>query len=446
MTPPPPPPASAVTADVLPGHEHSGSAGRRSVPVPRASFWRKLLAFSGPGYLVAVGYMDPGNWATGLGGGSAFGYQLLCVIVLSNLMAMFLQSLAIKLGIVTGLDLAQACRARYGNVTRVFLWVLCEIAIIACDLAELIGAAIALKLLFGIPLLVGVVLTGFEVLLVLALHERGVRKLEALIIALIVVIAICFAVELALAQPSLAGIARGLVPSMEIVENPLMLYIAIGILGATVMPHNLYLHSSIVQTRRYSRTEAGLQEAIRYSVADIVIALSFAIFINASILILAAASFHGRGFSEVVSIEEAYRLLTPALGAGVASTLFAVALLASGQNSSITGTLAGQIVMEGFTDFRWPPWLRRLAARLLAMVPAMIAIGLYGEQGATSLLIFSQVMLSLQLPFAVYPLVRLTNSRALMGSFANRPVTMIVAWSLTGLLVVLNAVLLLQSI
>ena len=446
MTPPPPPPASAIAADVLTGHEHSGPAGRRSVSVPRASFWRKLLAFSGPGYLVAVGYMDPGNWATGLGGGSAFGYQLLCVIVLSNLMAMFLQSLAIKLGIVTGLDLAQACRARYSNVTRVFLWVLCEIAIIACDLAELIGAAIALKLLFGIPLLVGVVLTGFEVLLVLALHERGVRKLEALIIALIVVTAICFAVELALAQPSLAGIARGLVPSMEIVENPLMLYIAIGILGATVMPHNLYLHSSIVQTRRYSRTEAGLKEAIRYSVADIVIALSFAIFINASILILAAASFHGRGFSEVVGIEEAYRLLTPALGAGVASTLFAVALLASGQNSSITGTLAGQIVMEGFTDFRWPPWLRRLAARLLAMVPAMIAIGLYGEQGATSLLIFSQVMLSLQLPFAVYPLVRLTNSRALMGSFANRSVTMILAWSLTGLLVVLNAVLLLQSI
>ncbi len=443
--PPPPPPASSVTADILPGRESSGTAGRRGVPVPRA-FWRKALAFSGPGYLVAVGYMDPGNWATGLGGGSAFGYQLLCVIVLSNLMAMFLQSLAVKLGIVTGLDLAQACRARYGNATRLFLWILCEIAIIACDLAELIGAAIALKLLFGIPLVVGVALTGFEVLLVLALQERGVRKLEALIIGLMVVIAICFMVELTLARPSLAGIISGLVPSREIVEDPLMLYIAIGILGATVMPHNLYLHSSIVQTRRYTRSESGLREAIRFSIADIVVALSFAIFINASILILAAASFHDRGLAEVVGIEEAYRLLTPALGAGAASTLFAVALLASGQNSSITGTMAGQIVMEGFTDFRWPPWLRRLVARLLAMIPAMVAVGLYGDQGAGSLLIFSQVMLSLQLPFAVYPLVRLTNSRAMMGPFANRPVTVFLAWSLTALLVVLNTVLLVQSI
>lgn len=443
--PPPPPTALAVSADSLPGRDSSGSAGRCSVPVPR-TFWRKALAFSGPGYLVAVGYMDPGNWATGLGGGSAFGYQLLCVIVLSNLMAMFLQSLAIKLGIVTGLDLAQACRARYGNATRLFLWILCEIAIIACDLAELIGAAIALKLLFGIPLVVGVALTGFEVLLVLALQQRGVRKLEALIIALMVVIAVCFVVELALARPSLAGIASGLVPSREIVENPLMLYIAIGILGATVMPHNLYLHSSIVQTRRYTRTEGGLREAIRFSVADIVVALGFAIFINASILILAAASFHDRGLTDMVGIEEAYRLLTPALGAGAASTLFAVALLASGQNSSITGTMAGQIVMEGFTDFRWPPWLRRLVARLLAMIPAMIAVGLHGDQGASALLIFSQVTLSLQLPFAVYPLVRLTNCRAMMGSFANRPVTVFVAWSLTALLVVLNMVLLVQSI
>jgi manganese transport protein len=443
MTPPPPPPPTAT--DALPGHPIGDAAGYRSVPVPRP-FLRKLLAFSGPGYLVAVGYMDPGNWATGLGGGSAFGYQLLSVVVLSNLMAMFLQSLAIKLGIVTGLDLAQACRAHYGKATRLFLWILCEIAIIACDLAELIGAAIALKLLFGIPLLVGVVLTGFEVLLVLALQERGVRKLEAFIIALMVVIAVCFAVELALARPAIADIARGLVPSPEIIENPLMLYIAIGILGATVMPHNLYLHSSIVQTRRYDRSEAGLREAIRFSVADIVIALGFAIFINASILILAAAAFHARGMAEVVGIEEAYRLLTPALGLGAASTLFAVALLASGQNSSITGTLAGQIVMEGFTDFRWPPWLRRLAARLVAMVPAVIAVGLYGEQAATDLLIFSQVMLSLQLPFAVYPLVRLTNSRRLMGPFVNRPLTMVVAWSLTALLVVLNAALLLQSI
>ena len=443
MTPPPPPPPTAT--DALPGHPIGDAAGYRSVPVPRP-FLRKLLAFSGPGYLVAVGYMDPGNWATGLGGGSAFGYQLLSVVVLSNLMAMFLQSLAIKLGIVTGLDLAQACRAHYGKATRLFLWILCEIAIIACDLAELIGAAIALKLLFGIPLIVGVVLTGFEVLLVLALHQRGVRKLEAFIIVLMLVIAGCFAVELALAEPRLRDIAQGLLPSAQIVENPLMLYLAIGILGATVMPHNLYLHSSIVQTRRYERDHRGISEAIRFSVADIVVALSFAIFINGSILILAAATFHQRGLSEVVGIEEAYWLLAPALGVSAASTLFAVALLASGQNSSITGTLAGQIVMEGFTDLRWPPWIRRLVARLLAMVPAIVAVALYGDEGASSLLIFSQVMLSLQLPFAVYPLVRLTGSRALMGSFVNRPLTAFMAWAITALLIVLNAVLLVQSI
>lgn len=416
-----------------------------SVPVP-AGFWRKAFAFAGPGYLVAVGYMDPGNWATGLGGGSAFGYQLLSVIVLSNLLAMFLQALAAKLGIVSRLDLAQACRARYRRPTRLFLWILCELAIAACDLAELIGAAIALELLFGIPLLLGIVLTGFEVLLVLMLHERGVRALEALVVGLIAVIALCFAVELVLAQPSGRAILAGLVPSPGIVADPAMLYLAIGILGATVMPHNLYLHSALVKSRRHRRDERGLREAIRFATADVVGALAIALFINASILVLAGATFHQPGEPVVVGIEEAYRLLAPALGAGIASTLFAVALLAAGQNASITGTLAGQIVMEGFTDLRWPPWLRRLASRLLAMVPALVAVALYGNDGATSLLILSQVVLSLQLPFAVYPLVRLTNDRALMGPFANGRVVAAVAWAITATLIALNLVLLVQSV
>jgi manganese transport protein len=411
------------------------------VAVPGTSFWRKLAAYSGPGYLVAVGYMDPGNWATGIAGGSAFGYRLLCVIVVANLMAMFLQRLAAKLGIVSGMDLAQACRARYGAVTRIFLWLLCEGAIIACDLAELIGAAIALKLLFDIPLVVGVALTGLEVLLVLGLQHRGFRRLEAIIVALMAVISLCFGLELILAQPSWQGIARGLVPHTEVVSNPLMLYLAVGILGATVMPHNLYLHSSIVQTRRFERSERGTREAIRFSTIDVVMALTLALFVNAAILILAAATFHRQGLTEVVGIEQAYQLLTPILGAGAAGTVFAIALLASGQNSSITGTLAGQIVMEGFTTLRWPPWVRRLLARLLAMGPAMFAVGAYGDEGATRLLIFSQVILSLQLPFAVYPLVRMTNSTRLMGKFANRPVTAAVAWTLTALLIGLNAIL-----
>jgi manganese transport protein len=440
---PPPPPASAPEADALPVATPLPSllGAHRSVAVPTATFWRKLAAYSGPGYLVAVGYMDPGNWATGLAGGSAFGYRLLSVVVVANLMAMFLQRLAAKLGIVTGLDLAQACRMRYGVATRIFLWLLCETAIVACDLAELIGAAIALKLLFDIPLVVGVGLTGFEVLLVLGLQQRGFRRLEAIIVSLMAVISLCFAVELILAQPSWQGIAHGIVPRTEIVSDPLMLYLAVGILGATIMPHNLYLHSSIVQTRRFERSQTGIREAIRFSTIDVVMALTLAIFVNASILILAAATFHQHGLTEVVGIEQAYQLLTPALGAGVAGTVFAIALLASGQNSSITGTLAGQIAMEGFTSLRWPPWARRLLARLLAMVPAMFAVTAYGEEGATRLLIFSQVILSLQLPFAVYPLVRMTGSTALMGKFANKPITAIIAWTLTAVLIGLNAVL-----
>jgi manganese transport protein len=442
MTPPPPPEA-ASTADALSAGTPSRSEAHRGVRIPQGSFWRKFLAFSGPGYMVAVGYMDPGNWATGIVGGSAFGYRLLCIVLLANLMAMFLQRLAARLGIVTGLDLAQACRRRYGPVTRIFLWLLCELAIVACDLAELIGAAIALKLLFGLDLAYGIALTGVEVLLLLGLQARGFRLLEALILSLMVVIGGCFVVELALAQPPLAAILDGLVPRAEIVTDPAMLYLAIGILGATVMPHNLYLHSALVKSRDFQRTDTGKREALRFATIDIVVALTLAIFVNASILILAASTFHASGMTGVVGIEEAYHLLSPALGVGAAGTLFAVALLASGQNASITGTMAGQIVMEGFTSFRWPPWARRLVARLLAMAPALFVVTAYGEEGATRLLILSQVVLSLQLPFAVYPLVRLTGSKAWMGGFANGPLTATVAWAMTAGLIVLNGTLLL---
>jgi len=431
--------ADALSAGLLPRQE-----AHRSVRVPLDSFWRKLFAFSGPGYLVAVGYMDPGNWATGIAGGSAFGYRLLCVIVAANLMAMFLQRLAARLGIVTGLDLAQACRQRYGAKTRILLWLLCELAIVACDLAELIGAAIALKLLFGLPLAFGIALTGIEVLLVLGLQARGFRKLEAMIFSVMVVIGLCFVVELALARPPLAAVLDGLMPRADIVTDPAMLYLAIGILGATVMPHNLYLHSSIVQTRAFERTDRGLREAMRFSTIDVVVALTLAIFVNGSLLVLAASTFHAAGMTEIVGIEEAYRLLTPALGVGAAGTLFAVALLASGHNASITGTMAGQIVMEGFTELRWPPWIRRLVARLFAMVPALVVVTTYGEAAATQLLILSQVVLSLQLPFAVYPLVRLTGSRRWMGKFANGPFTATIAWTLTIGLIALNGVMLLQ--
>lgn len=418
----------------------------RTVPVPSGAgqFWRKLGAFAGPGYLVAVGYMDPGNWATDIAGGSAFGYTLLSVILLSNIMAMVLQSLSAKLGIVTGLDLAQACREYYPSPIRWVLWVLCELAIIACDLAEVIGTAIALQLLFGIPLVWGVCITAVDVMLILLLQQYGFRKLEAFIVALLIIIAGCFAVELFLAQPSLAAIADGLIPRTEIVTNPAMLYIAIGILGATVMPHNLYLHSSIVQTRSFDRTPEGRREAVKLATIDSSVALMLALFINGSILILAAATFHTAGRTDVAEIQDAYQLLTPMLGAGAASILFAVALLASGQNSTITGTLAGQIVMEGFLNIRLPAWLRRIVTRLIAIVPAVVVASLYGESGTAQLLIGSQVVLSLQLPFAVYPLVRFTGDRAKMGEFANRPVLALAAWTICAAVIVLNSVLLYQ--
>lgn len=414
-----------------------------SVPIPRnVSVWRKALAFAGPGYMVAVGYMDPGNWATDLAGGARFGYLLLSVILLSNLMAILLQSLAVKLGVVTGRDLAQACRDHYSRPVSLGLWVLCEIAIAACDLAEVLGSAIALNLLFGIPLVWGVCLTALDVLLILLLQHKGFRWLEAVVITLIATIGVCFAIELVMARPALAEVARGLIPTSQIVTDPAMLYIAIGILGATVMPHNLYLHSSIVQTRHVLPGVQARREAIRYATLDSTVALLFAFFINAAILILAAATFHRTGHQNVADIGDAYQLLAPLLGTTLASTLFAVALLASGQNSTITGTLAGQIVMEGFLDIRLPPWLRRLITRLIAIVPAVIVTALYGERGVGSLLILSQVILSLQLSFAVIPLVQFTGERPKMGSFANGPMLRVAAWTVAVVIVALNGWLL----
>jgi manganese transport protein len=444
MTPPPAVSAATIPDEGRPARRPSLSESYRSVDVPAhgARWWTKMFAFAGPGYMVAVGYMDPGNWATGIAGGSGFGYQLLSVILLSNMMAMVLQALAAKLGIVAGMDLAQACSEAYSRPVRYVLWAMCELAIIATDLAEVIGTAIALQLLFGIPLVWGVCLTALDVFLILALQRRGFRRLEAFVVALLVIIAGCFLIELLLSQPSLAAIASGLVPSTEVATNPAMLFIAIGIIGATVMPHNLYLHSSIVQTRRFERNEEGKRQAVRFATWDSCIALALALFINASILILAASAFHAGGRTEVAEIQDAYKLLAPVLGAGFASTLFAIALLACGQNSTITATLAGQIVMEGFLDIRLPAWLRRLVTRLLAIVPAVVVAALYGESGTAKLLVLSQVVLSLQLPFAVVPLVRFTSDRARMGVFANPAWLKVAAWSISTLIIALNLKLL----
>jgi manganese transport protein len=417
-----------------------------SIPIPiTASFWRKLFAFAGPGYLVAVGYMDPGNWATDLAGGARYQYALLSVIMLSNLMAILLQALAARLGIASGRDLAQACRDSFSRPTTLALWVVCEIAIAACDLAEVIGAAIALNLLFDLPLLWGVILTALDVLIVLYLQNRGFRYVEALVVALIVAIAGAFAIELWLARPDMVAVAKGFIPTTEILRNADMLYIAIGILGATVMPHNLYLHSSIVQTRKYGESVASRREAIRFSTIDSTFALMSALFINAAILIMAAAVFHGTGHENVADIGDAYTLLTPLLGSGLASALFAIALLCSGQNATLTGTLAGQIVMEGFVNIRLRPWLRRLITRLIAIIPAVIVVWLYGERGTGALLILSQVVLSLQLPFAVIPLVMFTSSRAKMGDFVSPLWVQLLAWSVAVVITGLNAWLLYQT-
>ncbi|SEN68633.1 Nramp family divalent metal transporter [Bradyrhizobium sp. OK095] len=418
-----------------------------TVAIPTAGvWWRRMLAFVGPGYMVSVGYMDPGNWATDLAGGSKFGYTLLSVILLSNLMAILLQALAARLGIVTDRDLAQACRATYSPAVNFLLWIACEAAIIACDLAEVIGTAIALKLLFGIPLIGGALIAALDAFLLLILMNRGFRFLEAFVIALLVVIAVCFGVQLAAAAPPVAEMLRGFVPTTEIFTNPEMLYIAIGIIGATVMPHNLYLHSSIVQTRAYERNDEGRREAIKWATTDSTIALMLALFINAAILVVAAATFHKSGHSDVAEIGQAFELLSPLLGLGIASTLFAVALLASGLNSTVTATLAGQIVMEGFLDLRLPSWARRLLTRGIAIIPVIVVTAIYGERGTADLLVFSQVVLSMQLPFAVIPLVRFVSDRRKMGQFAISTSVAAIAWIVAGVIVVLNVKLLADTI
>jgi manganese transport protein len=409
-------------------------------------YWRRLLGFLGPGFLISVGYMDPGNWATDIAGGARFGYTLLFVIMLSNLMAVLLQSLALKLGVATERDLAQLCHESYGKRVSFVLWILAEVAIAACDLAEVIGSAIALELLFHIPLLYGVIITGLDVLLILLVQRWGFRYVESLVITLIATIVALFGVQMVLSRPDYLPALAGLfIPSTQIVTNPEMLYIAIGILGATVMPHNLYLHSSIVQSRRYERTPSGKREAIGMANIDSAFALTMALFVNAGILIVAAAVFHRSGHFEVAAIEDAYKLLSPLVGASFASTMFAVALLASGQNSSITGTLAGQVVMEGFIHLKVSPWLRRLITRSLAIVPTVIVVALNGSQGTEKLLILSQVILSLQLSFAVIPLVLFTGNRKLMGEFVNARWLQFLAWTTAILIAVLNGWLLVQT-
>jgi manganese transport protein len=402
--------------------------------------WRRLLGFLGPGFLISVGYMDPGNWATDIAGGSQFGYTLLFVIMASNLMAILLQSLSLKLGVATERDLAQLCNESYGKKVSFILWIGAEIAIAACDLAEVIGSAIALNLLFHIPLFYGVLITGLDVLLILLLQRFGFRWIEALVIALIGTIIVLFGVQLFLSKPEYWPAFTSLfIPSSQIVRNPAMLYIAIGMLGATVMPHNLYLHSSIVQSRNYKRTPAGKREAIFMANVDSALALTVALFVNAAILIVAAAVFHRSGHFEVAAIEDAYKLLSPLVGAAGASTVFAIALLASGQNSSITGTLAGQVVMEGFIHLKVSPWLRRLITRSIAIIPTIIVVAFTGERGTEKLLLLSQVILSLQLSFAVVPLVIFTSSRRRMGEFVNGLWLKVLSWSVAVLIAGLNA-------
>jgi len=410
------------------------------------SFWRKLLAFLGPGYLVAVGYMDPGNWATSLAGGSKFGYALLTVALISNVMAIVLQSLCTRLGVGAGRDLAQACRDSFPRWVSLPLWLSAEVAITATDLAEVIGTAIGLNLLFHIPLEIGVVITALDVFLILALQAFGFRWIEAFVVAMLGVIAACFAVQIALADPDWGAVIRGFLPSRDLIANREMLYLALGILGATVMPHNLYLHSSIVQTRKYRDTNEGRREAIRFASIDSAVALMSALFINAAILVMAAASFHGTGHQDVADISDAYQLLAPLLGTTAASALFAVALLCSGQNATLTGTLAGQIVMEGFMNLRLRPWLRRLITRLIAIVPAIVVIGLYGDRGTGPLLILSQVVLSLQLPFAVFPLVSFTSDPRKMGPFVSPRWLRALAWSAAFVIAALNGWLLYQTV
>ena len=414
----------------------------RSIAVPKnATFWRRLAAFIGPGYLIAVGYMDPGNWATDISGGSVYAYALLSVVLLSNFTAIYLQALACKLGIVTGRDLAQACRDAYSRPVAIGLWLSAEVGIIACDIAEVIGAAIALNLLFHIPLTLGVILTGADVLIVLALQSKGFRWIEALIMTLIGSMMVIFTLELAYAHPNWNAALHGFLPTPQIIRDPAMLYIALGILGATVMPHNLYLHSSIVQTRRFGRSLGDLKNAIQSAYTDSTIALMLALFVNGAILILAAAVFFRTGHHEVGDIEGAYKMLTPLMGVGLATPLFAIGLLASGQNSTITGTMAGQVILEGFTRFKIAPWLRRLISRSIAIVPCVLITALTGPSGTGKLLIFSQVVLSVQLSFAVVPLVQFTSDKIKMGPFVNNLAVKMVGWTLAVMIAGLNAYL-----
>jgi manganese transport protein len=439
--------SQSVTVETAAARVPSLPEVHSSVQISRSRFyWRRVLGFMGPGFLISVGYMDPGNWATDIAGGSRFGYTLLFVVMASNLIAILLQSLSLKLGVASERDLAQLCRERYGVKTSFALWIMAEVAIAACDLAEVIGSAIALELLFHIPLFYGVLITGLDVLLILLLQRFGFRYIESLVIALIGTIILMFGLQMFFSRPDYLPALRALfVPSAAIVTNPLMLYIAIGILGATVMPHNLYLHSSIVQSRNYKRTSEGKREAIHMANVDSALALTIALFVNAAILIVAAAVFYRSGHFEVAAIQDAFKLLSPLVGAASASTLFAVALLASGQNSSITGTLAGQVVMEGFINIRVAPWLRRLITRSLAIIPTIIVVAVAGETGTEKLLILSQVILSLQLSFAVIPLVLFTGNRALMGEFVNGRALKMLAWFTAGLIVALNAWLLVQT-
>lgn len=430
------------------GEKHSNSLPEvfSSIHIPKdAGFFKKLFAFAGPGLIIAVGYMDPGNWATDIAGGAQFGYTLLSVILISNLFAMILQHLSLKLGIVAERDLAQSCRDHFGPKTNFILWILCEIAIAACDLAEVIGSAIALNLLFGIPLTWGVAITIVDVFIILFLQAKGFRVIESIVAGLTIVILGSFAYEIILSKPDIFPLLSGLVPQKEVISNPSMLYIAIGILGATVMPHNLYLHSSIVQTRNYERNHEGKKEAIKFATIDSTVSLLIAFFINGAILIVAAATFHTTGNHDIADIHDAHKMLAPILGTTLASVFFAVALLASGQNSTLTGTLAGQIVMEGFLNIRLKPWLRRLITRTIAVIPALLVTIIYGEKGTTDLLVLSQVILSMQLSFAVIPLVMFTNSKLKMGEFVNKPWLKILVWIISGIILLLNLVLLYQT-
>ncbi len=419
----------------------------RSIKIPNSKgFWRKMMAYAGPGYLVSVGYIDPGNWATDIASGAKFGYALLSVIMMSNLIAVLLQSLCVRLGIASGRDLAQACREYFSPRISFCLWVLSEIGIAASDLAEVIGSAIALELLFGIPLVWGVCITALDVLVLLLLQGKGFRYIEGLITILVAIVGICFLAETIFSRPNIGEFLVGYLPQKDILQNPEMLYLSVGILGATVMPHNLYLHSSIIQTRDWHPIAKKRWEAIRFGTIDSTVALSIALLINSAILIVSAAAFHFSHHQDVAEIQDAYKLISPLLGVSAASAIFGIALLASGQSSTLTATLAGQIVMEGFLQFRLPAWSRRLLTRLLAIIPALITITLLGEKSANNLIVLSQVILSLQLPFAVIPLVMFTSDRRLMGEFANPLWLKILAWLITILIVGLNIWLLLQTL